>query len=841
MKEEHVTLGKNVIPIYYRLEIEPDLEKFIYKCNEEIELHIEKESKEIVLNAAEVDILDAEIKSKEKVQKAKVILEKKNERAIFRLNEGIRGKVKLLLRFTGKNNDKLYGFCRSRYIDGKKERYMLTSQFEATDARKAFPCFDEPEFKARFDISMIIPRNLDAVSNMPIRKTERIGKKKRVIFETTPKMSTYLLYLGVGDFEFTVGRHNNTKIRIITTPGKKRFTRLPLDYAKMFLNFYEKYFNMKFPLPKLDLLAIPDFAVGGMENWGAITFRETALLGEKNSAVSTKQRIAEVIAHEIAHQWFGDLVTMKWWDDLWLNESFATFMETKAVNELFPEWKIREQYLISDVAYAFTMDQLEATHPIKARVNTPDEISSAFDSAITYSKGGAVLHIIEDYSGETLFKEGLRNYVRKYAYSNATEDDLWRSIEEKAKKNNKRSRILDVARSWINTTGYPALYTNFHDGRLAIEQKRFMISNRKKNEKWIIPINYICDGSRSPKTLLMDKNSLAVNLGNVGWIKLNHGQGGLYRTFYDSGMQERLGLLINNGDLSGADSWGIENDLFALARSGRIMVDSYLDFIEKYALDHIYPMNVSIMDHLIWLRTLFYKKKAEARINGMVSSYSSKILDRLGWDRKKGESAIDTMLRSSAISALGLVGDSEVVERSKKMFWDLVEKKKNIDQNLRGAIYGVVAANGDERIFDAIAERYEKELVVDEKMRLLGALGRFTDEKLVRKALDFNMSKSVRFQDAFRIPAILSFSHPGNEIVWSWTKKNWKKLMKTYSSGTLILDRFIGLGISGDKGVRRDFASFFSKKENMREDIKRTVKQRLEFIDANMAMLEKNS
>ncbi len=841
MREEHVTLGKNVRPTHYKLEIEPDLGKFVYRCNEEIDLQIEKETEEIVLNVAELDILQAEVLFGGKRQKARVSIDKKNERVVFKLEVGVKGGVKLIVQFTGKNNDKLYGFCRSRYLDGKKEEFMLTSQFEATDARKAFPCFDEPEFKAKFDIAMIIPKSLYAVSNMPIKRVEKKDNKKKVIFETTPEMSTYLLYLGVGNFEFTESKHDGTSIRVITTPGKKRFAKLPLDYAKRFLSFYEEYFGMKFPLPKLDLLAIPDFAVGGMENWGAITFRETALLGEDKSAVSTKQRIAEVVAHEIAHQWFGDLVTMRWWDDLWLNESFATFMETKAVSELFPEWKIREQYLLSDVAYAFTMDQLEATHPIKARVNTPDEISSAFDSAITYSKGGAVLRIIEDYAGEELFREGLRNYVRRYAYSNATEDDLWKSIEEKAKKNNKKSRILDVARSWINTPGYPALYTNFYDGRLAVKQRRFTLSNKKKNEEWIIPINYISDRSKRSKTILMGKGSLTVNLGNVSWIKLNHEQGGLYRTFYDPVIQERLGLLINNGELSGADSWGIENDLFALARSGRIMLDTYLEFIEKYALDHVYPLNASIMDHLVWLRSLFYKKKKKERIDAMISLYSSKILSRLGWERKKYESAIDTMLRSSAISALGIIGDREVVEKSRKIFWDFVERGKDIDQNLRGAIYGVVATHGDEKTFNVIASRYERERVVDEKMRLLGALGRFTDEKLVRKALKFNMSASVRFQDAFRIPAILSFNHPGNEIVWSWTKKNWKKLMRTYSSGTLIIDKFIGLGISGEVNERRDFAAFFAKKENVREDIKRTVKQRLEFIDANIKMLEKNS
>jgi len=335
--EKHQTLGDNVIPLRYTILFEPDLKAFKSKGSEAIECMVRDKTKTIQLNSKEIDIKRASIKSRNTLQDARIRKIEKLERIELVFDKAVKGPIEIRIDFVCTNNEQMYGFYRSRYSVGGKQRYMLSSQFEAANARAAFPCFDEPAFKATFKVSMLISKDLSAISNMPI-KSEKPGShgKKLVEFDETPKMSSYLLYLSVGEFEFTEGRLGKLKLRVITTPGKKRFTKLPMEYAKQSVKWMQDYFGVEYPLPKLDLIAIPDFAAGAMENWGAITFREIALLCDEKTALFNKQYVATVVAHEIVHQWFGDLVTMEWWNDTWLNESFAEFMSNKAMNEIYP-------------------------------------------------------------------------------------------------------------------------------------------------------------------------------------------------------------------------------------------------------------------------------------------------------------------------------------------------------------------------------------------------------------------------------------------------------------------------------------------------------------------------
>ncbi len=376
MEQRHETLGNNVIPSRYTLFFEPDLSTFQFKGLARIAVHIAKKTRRIQLNAKELNLQAASVKSRGPSYDAKVSYNHKNERVILEFPTAVSGEVELNISFTGTNNDTSHGFYRSKYTDNGKELYMLASQFEAADARAAFPCFDEPAFKALFDVSFAVDPELQCLSNMPIKSESKNGPKKVVTFCTSPKMSTYLLYLSVGRFDFLSEKLGPVKISVVTVPGKKKYASLALQYGKRFLKFYEHYFGIKYPLPKLDLIALTDFSAGSsaMENWGAITFRESDLLADENVSVAKRQRIAEVIAHELAHQWFGNLVTMGWWNDLWLNESFATMMAFKALDSAFPEWNMHAQYLSDDVNVALSVDQLIATHPISVKVNTPGEI-----------------------------------------------------------------------------------------------------------------------------------------------------------------------------------------------------------------------------------------------------------------------------------------------------------------------------------------------------------------------------------------------------------------------------------------------------------------------------------
>ena len=424
-----------ISPSNYVLEFEPNFKNFTFAGKETIDAKISKPTNIITLDAAELKIKKCHIESKNGPFRAKTSLNPKKEQLSIKISKKVSGHIKIHIDFTGILNDRLLGFYRSQYKDNKgKTKFLATTQFEAADARRAFPCWDEPKAKATFDISIIADKGLTAISNMPVEKTKKIGKKTRYTFSRTPIMSTYLIYLGVGEFEFLSSKLGKITIRIVTTKGNKSKGKLSLEFTKKFLRYYEKYFKIKYPLPKLDLLAIPDFAAGAMENWGAITFRETILLYDsKTSSTKTKQFIAEVISHELAHQWFGNLVTMEWWNELWLNESFATYMATKIVDKFYPEWDLWDQFVETSMNSAMMLDGLKTSHPIDVKVNQPSEIREIFDN-ISYDKGGCVLRMLENYVGKENFQRGLQHYLKKHMYQNARGESLWKFYRKSFQK-----------------------------------------------------------------------------------------------------------------------------------------------------------------------------------------------------------------------------------------------------------------------------------------------------------------------------------------------------------------------------------------------------------------------
>ena len=422
-----------VNPINYKLTFEPDLKKFTFDGTESITADCKKSTDLITMHCAELKIAFCQVKSKGKIIKSFPEVNEKNEELGIKLSEKVKGKITIDLEFQGILNDRLLGFYRSQYVQNGKTKYLATTQFEAADARRAFPCWDEPAAKATFEISIIADNKFTAISNMPVKTRKKIKNKTIYNFSKTPIVSTYLIYLGVGEFEYLTSKVGKIQIRVVTTKGNKSKGKFSLDLGKKLLTSYEKYFGIKYPLPKLDLIAVPDFAAGAMENWGAITFRETILLYDpKTSSTRTKQFIAEVISHEIAHQWFGNLVTMKWWNDLWLNESFATFMATKFVDKFYPEWDLWNQFVEDAMNAAMGLDSLKTTHPIDVKVNSPAEIREIFD-AISYDKGGCVLRMLEHYVGEPNFQKGLKKYLSDFKYQNAKGQDLWDAIGKASK------------------------------------------------------------------------------------------------------------------------------------------------------------------------------------------------------------------------------------------------------------------------------------------------------------------------------------------------------------------------------------------------------------------------
>ena len=568
----------DVTPKNYQLTFEPNLTKFTFSGSEIITADCKKPTNLITMDCAEIEITSCTVKSKGEIIGSSAKTNEKEEELQIKLSKKIKGKISIDLEFQGILNDRLLGFYRSQYVQNGKTKYLATTQFEAADARRAFPCWDEPEAKATFEISIIAENKFSAISNMPIKSKKKMGGKTLYNFSKTPVVSTYLIYLGVGEFEYLTGRIGKIQIRVVTTKGNKSKGKFSLELGKKLLTSYEKYFGIKYPLPKLDLIAVPDFAAGAMENWGAITFRETILLYDpKTSSTRTKQFIAEVISHEIAHQWFGNLVTMKWWNDLWLNESFATFMATKFVDKFYPEWDLWNQFVEDAMNVAMGLDSLKTTHPIDVTVNSPAEIREIFD-AISYDKGGCVLRMLEHYVGEPNFQKGLKKYLSDFKYQNAKGQDLWNAIGKASKM-----PVSSMVNTWLKQPGFPLVEINQDGNTLKLKQKRYLLESDKKFSKglWSIPLSLGLESEISTKLFTKKSTSVKLPKNTLGFVA-NYGRKGFYRVKYDEGILLDLKMLVDEKKIPAIDRWAIQNDLFSLCVSGDEQVRNYLDFSDAY-------------------------------------------------------------------------------------------------------------------------------------------------------------------------------------------------------------------------------------------------------------------
>ena len=741
-----------VIPINYELEFEPLFNNFTFNGIEIITVNLQRSADLIILDAAELKIKNCHVIQGTKIITAKPSLNEKDEKLTIKLAKKIKGKAKLCIEFTGILNDRLLGFYKSQYKDKRgKTKYLATTQFEAADARRAFPCWDEPAVKATFDISLLVDKHLDTISNMPIISKKTVGSKILYKFGRTPIMSTYLLYLGVGEFEYLHGKLRNIKIRIVTTKGNKNKGKLSLDFTKKFLSEYERYFGIKYPLPKLDMIAIPDFAAGAMENWGAITFREAILLYDpKKSSTRTKQYIAEVISHEIAHQWFGNLVTMKWWNDLWLNESFATFMATKIVDKFYPEWDLWDQFLDDAMLQAMSLDSLRNSHPINVDVKHPAQIREIFD-VISYDKGGSVLRMLENYVGVENFRSGLKHYLTKHKYSNAEGQDLWNSIGKVARK-----PVSSMMKTWIDQVGYPVIDVRRENSKISLTQRRFLSDGSKSSKgKWAIPIA-IEEGNHQSSILLKTHSSkLSLKNTDSNFI-INSGRHGFYRIQYDDNTLANLSLLIDEKILNHVDRWGLQNDLFSHCVSGANQLQEYLDFTTSYHDEDNYITLLNLAQNLYYIYKLTIGERFSEEIRTYAIQFLGAIFDRLGWDSKKHEKHTDALLRSFVITALGKLGDENILAEAKRRFAKFLKNKNSLAADLQEPVFALTAWQGDKKTYNKLLSLYKKAVLQEEKLRFLSAMCSFKQKNLLLKTLAYSLTSEVRSQN-IRVP-IMSVS-----------------------------------------------------------------------------------
>ena len=844
-------LPKAVIPNHYDISLDVDFDSFKFEGSEDIQIEILKPVSEIVLNSVDLEIINASFLSDQDLDLSKPKITLNNEYLKIDFGQQIPACTGVLkIDFYGTLSDDLKGFYKASYKDEDDSvKYLATTQFEATDARRAFPCWDEPAFKATFNLSLSVPNEFSAVSNMQIVSEIKSPKPntKIVKFEKTPPMSTYYLAFIIGDLG-SIERETEfgTLIRVWTTAGKEKQGEYALDVAEKLLKFFNQYFGIKYPLQKLDHLAIPDFAAGAMENWGAITYRENALLVDpENSSVATKQIVASIISHEMAHMWFGDLVTMSWWNDLWLNESFASWMGDKAVDSIFPEWKVWSQFVSQDTNQALQLDGLKNSHPINQEVNDPSEIGQLFD-AISYSKGGSVLRMLETFLGEETFRLGIVDYLNEHQYSNAEGKDLWRSLDKVSGK-----PVSEMMDKWINQTGYPVVEVDISKADkniISMNQERFLYEKilggeDSEDTTWDIPISIISSKQSSPETVLMREKSLDFNFknfSNSNWFKLNSDQASFIRVNYPEDALKQIESGILSGNLSDIDRLGIQNDCFALSVAGYFPGSRYLSLLKAYTDETDAIVWSDLASNLNSINSLLEDTAINEAFNKYACDLFQKIGTHVGWESKSTDNHLDILLRSIVLGQLGDYGDKKTIEKGVTLYEDFKNDLSSIDPNIRKVVLTLAAKSGSKDTFDEMWDLYDKELFEEEKTRILSALTCFNQTDLLLDLLDRSLDKDkVRLHNCIGVVTGVSFNRTGKKLAWEFLKDNWSEFDKRYGKGGFGLMRLVSITKRfSTQNEYDDVMQFF--KNNPVPAAERTVRQSLEKIKINVAWLDKN-
>ena len=848
-------LPRSVKPVKYRLTLEPDFSDFTFRGQETVDIEVVEPTTAITVNCIEISIQSCRLTASDgsTMSPAEIGFDESRETVTFRFDSTIpTGSAQLDIRFTGELNDKLRGFYRSHYTDTEgRERYLATTQFEATDARRAFPCWDEPVHKAVFELTLVIPADLAAVSNMPaVSETEGQNGTKTVRFAESPIMSTYLLVFVVGDLASVQGRaEGGTLIRVWATRGKEEQGRFALETSINLLAYFNQYFGIPFPLPKLDHVAIPDFAAGAMENWGGITYREIALLVDPDqSSAGTRQRVATIVSHEMAHMWFGDLVTMAWWDDLWLNESFASWMGDKAVDHLFPEWDMWTQFVTGDTNRALSLDGLNSSHPIEQEVKNPAEIEQMFD-AISYSKGASILRMLEHFLGADAFQQGLHLYLTRHAYRNARTRDLWEALGEASGE-----PVADMMDTWVKQLGYPALDVQVRrtaDGiDVTASQARFVyediLGGREPDETlWRVPFSVRSASDAEPASTLMEKREATTRLTPAShgstdeWIKVNPLQTGFYRVKYAPEELARLTSPIRNLVLPASDRLGIQNDAFALAKAGHIPATEFLAIAEAYVNETDASVcadlaaNMGGIDVLLWNEPYYQRSEAFAR------SIFQPIGSRIGWDARQGEGHLDALLRSTVIGQLGGYSDEATLAEAKARFAAYVDDPSSLRPDIRGVVFALTAKGGDRSTYDTLSDLRKAAVLEEEKVRLLIALAHFEQPELLEETLRRSLSDDVRTHDTIGVVVSVARNRHGRDMAWQFLKDNWDEFDRRYGEGGFALMNLLTI-VSGFTTTeeREDVERFFQ--DHPAPAAERSIRQSLERIQINTAWLERN-
>ncbi len=806
-------LPRTVVPSRYDIQIEPDLAGGTFVGEETVNLALHEATDQIVFNAAELTIHAAAIEEHGRRLEASIELDEAAERAILRFAHPLQpGSCRMVLAFSGSLNDKLRGLYRSTFTgDDGHERTLAVTQFEATDARRAFPCWDEPAFKAVFRLTLLVAEDLAAISNTSIADVRRLPDraKKAVAFSPTIPMSTYLLAFVIGPLAASEPvQAEGVPIRVWAVPGKGHLASFALQVASFSLRFFQEYYGVPYPGDKLDLIAIPDFAFGAMENLGAITFRETALLVDEASATHSElARVAHVVAHEIAHMWFGDLVTMAWWNGLWLNEAFATFMEVLAVDAWKPAWGRWDHFGVSRAA-AFLTDGLQSSRPIEFEVVAPKDAEAMFD-VLTYEKGGAVLRMLEQFLGPASFRAGVRRYLAAHRFANAETRDLWKAIGEACGQ-----PIPEMMDGWIFRQGYP-LVTAEAEGagetvRFSQRPFRYLRDGDGAPAPWHVPITYRAqvDGDIIHGRLLLSIQDGRVRFrGRPEWVVANEGGHGFYRVHYGPELLAQL-LSAPADRLTPIERFNLVNDAWAEAVAGLAPASAFLDLTARF---------MGEKDRHVWTPLLasfgFLARVVPANLRPHLARFVrarlSTAMEWLSWSVRPDDGELVRELRGEILRAMGTLGNDEQVQRAARDRYAAGAETGALDPNVLSAILAIVAHTGGENEYAEFLSRFKAARTPQEEQRYLHALAEFRSHDLIRRTLVLSLNGEVRTQDApFLVRDLLMGTH-SRELAWAFVKEHWEEMERLYPSQSGL--RRLCEGITGlaTPALEREVRAFF--------------------------------
>ncbi len=774
-------LPRSVIPRRYDLRIEPDLEQFTFGGSVEIQLEVGNPVTEMVLNAVDLEIAEATVMRPDGTRLTGAVHYQTDlQRAVIVLDHPCpSGAATLTMTFTGTLNDQLHGFYRSFFTDVDGARQVIaTTQFEATDARRAFPCWDEPDRKAVFGVTLVVPDHLAAFSNGPqVSRIPAGPGTVAVTFADTISMSTYLLAFVIGDLQATAAVDvEGVDVRIVAPRGKLHLTGYALEAAVFCLRYFRSYYGIPYPGDKIDHLAVPDFAFGAMENLGCIIYRETALLTDPDVATTAElSRILDVVAHELAHMWFGDLVTMKWWNGIWLNEAFASFMEMKAAHAMRPEWKRWLSFAGLERPWAYGVDCLATTRPVEFEVHSPAEANEMFD-ALTYGKGSAALRMLEQYLGEETFRAGVGDYLRAHAYGNTDTADLWGNLDRASGQ-----PVGEIMDTWIQQGGYPLLEVEDGDRGIDLTQRRHLKIPAADHTRWRIPAQVRGEaegGAFHIRTLVTDRQSAVPMDTPPAWITANAGGHGFYRVAYSARLQEAL--LTRLDQLDDLERFCLIDDAWALVESGEMPASSYLGMATAYREETEFVIWSAMLGGLGAMHHHLVTEDDQARFSTLAMELLAPTLTRLGWAPGPDDSDLTRQLRGLVLGSAGrLARHPDYVARSEEWFHKWLSDPRRVDPEVAEACLFTVAAHGDDHTYERLFSLYGNQDSPQEKLRLLRSLTFVETEAAVDATLGAVLDRTIRSQDAAWVVGWLFRRKRTGPYAWDRARQVWTELVSS--------------------------------------------------------------